>query len=45
MAMQIQRAFVFNFCMIRLCVLFRSASSAATVEEVALMRSPTVRNF
>ena len=39
MAMQIRRVFLVVFCVISLCALFRSASSAATVEEVALMKS------
>jgi ABC-type Fe3+ transport system substrate-binding protein len=37
--MKIPRVFVLAFCVISLCALFRSASSAATVEEVALMKS------
>ena len=37
--MQVQRAFVVAFCVISLGIFFRSASSAATVEEVALMKS------
>ena len=39
MAMQIRRVFLVVFCVISLCALFRSASSAATVEDVALMKS------
>jgi len=37
--MKIPRVFVLAFCVISLCILFRSVSSAATVEEVALMKS------